>query len=330
MSAILERGAEWFAGHGTEKSRGTKTFSLAGKVNRTGLIEVPMGTTLGEIVFDIGGGAPDGRRIKAVQTGGPSGGCIPIRLLDLPVDYESLAQVGSIMGSGGMVVMDETACMVDVARYFLSFTQSESCGKCIACRLGTQSMLQTLEAITEGEGHAEDVDLLFDLSETVHKGALCGLGQNAPNPVLSTLTYFRDEYEAHINEKHCPAAVCDALMISPCQHTCPVGINVPKYVAAIADGDYQAAVDVHPRAQSLPLHLRPHLPPPLRDPLPSGRTRRVGVDPIAEAFCGRLVLRARTPGARPFPRTKSEKVAVVGAGPTGLSCAYFLAAMAIR
>jgi NADH-quinone oxidoreductase subunit F len=211
VSAILEKGAEWFAGYGTEKSKGTKTFALAGKINRTGLIEVPMGITLEEIIYGIGGGIPDGKRFKAVQTGGPSGGCLPESLLGLPVDYDSLTQAGSIMGSGGMIVLDEDNCIVDTARYFLSFTQAESCGKCVPCRLGTKQMLNILEGITGGQGKPEDIDLLQRLSSSVKSGSLCALGGTAPNPVLTTLRYFRDEYEEHIAEKRCRARVCPAL-----------------------------------------------------------------------------------------------------------------------
>jgi len=211
VSAILQRGATWFSGYGTEKSRGTKTFSLAGKVKRTGLIEVPMGIKLGVIINDIGGGGVDGKKLKAVQTGGPSGGCIPMTLRDLSVDYESLAEAGSIMGSGGMVVMDEDSCMVDIARYFLTFTQSESCGKCMPCRLGTKQMLEILEDICQGRGELEDLSLLESLSKAVKKGALCGLGQTAPNPVETTLRYFREEYERHVLDKKCESGVCKAL-----------------------------------------------------------------------------------------------------------------------
>jgi len=212
VSAIMKYGSDWYAKYGSEKSKGTKVFALAGKINRTGLIEVPMGIPLHEIIFDIGGGIPDGKRFKAVQTGGPSGGCLPTSHLNLPVDYESLAEAGSIMGSGGMVVMDEDTCMVDVARYFLSFTQSESCGKCVPCRLGTKQMLDILDNICNGKGKLEDIDLLLELSEAVKAGSLCGLGQTAPNPVLTTLRYFRDEYEAHINEKRCPSLACTQLI----------------------------------------------------------------------------------------------------------------------
>ena len=212
VSAILQKGAEWYASYGTEKSKGTKNFSLAGKVVRTGLIEVPMGITLREIVYDIGGGIPENKRLKAVQTGGPSGGFIPASLIDLPVDYESLAEAGSIMGSGGMVVMDEDTCIVDMTRFFLTFTQLESCGKCIPCRWGTKQMLDILEDITNGRGKPWDIELLQELAESVKDNSLCGLGQTAPNPVLTSIRYFRDEYEAHINEKRCPALNCTELI----------------------------------------------------------------------------------------------------------------------
>jgi NADH:ubiquinone oxidoreductase subunit F (NADH-binding)/(2Fe-2S) ferredoxin len=211
VSAILQRGADWYSRYGTEHSKGTKTFSLAGKIRRTGLIEVPLGIRLAEIIEGIGGGAPEGKTLKAVQTGGPSGGCIPAERFDLPADYESLVAAGSIMGSGGMVVMDQDTCMVDVARYFLSFTQAESCGKCLPCRLGTRQMLDILENICRGQGREPDLDLLADLGETVQKGSLCGLGQTAPNPVLSTLRYFRQEYESHVRRHKCAAGVCQDL-----------------------------------------------------------------------------------------------------------------------
>lgn len=205
---IIGNGAEWFASRGTEKSKGTAVFSLTGKVANCGLIEVPIGITLRKIIYDIGGGIPDGKTFKAVQTGGPSGGCLPESLLDMPVDFDSLALAGSIMGSGGMVVMDEDTCMVDVARYFLDFTRRESCGQCIPCRLGTRQMFEILDSITKGNGRPEDIHLLEELSEAIRFSSLCGLGKTAPNPVLTTLRYFRNEYEAHINEKRCPAGVC--------------------------------------------------------------------------------------------------------------------------
>jgi len=211
VSAIMQNGAEWYARFGTEKSKGTKTFSLAGKVRRTGLIEVPMGITLHEIIYDIGGGGLKDKEIKGVQTGGPSGGCIPADRFDLTVDYESLAAAGSIMGSGGMVVMDQDTCMVDMARYFLTFTQTESCGKCMPCRLGTKQMLEILEDICAGNGTEADMKLLEDLSVAILKGSLCGLGQTAPNQVLSTLRYFREEYESHIRDHQCRSGICKPL-----------------------------------------------------------------------------------------------------------------------
>ena len=211
VAAIITKGSEWYSSFGTEKSKGTKVFALTGKINNTGLAEVPMGITMREIIFDIGGGITNGKKFKAVQIGGPSGGCLPESMLDLSVDYDSLISAGAMMGSGGLVVMDEDTCMVDVAKFFLNFTQSESCGKCTPCREGTKRMLEILTRITEGQGREDDIELLEDLARNIKQTALCGLGQSAPNPVLSTLKYFRDEYEAHIKEKRCPAGVCEKL-----------------------------------------------------------------------------------------------------------------------
>jgi len=212
VPVIISKGAAWYSEIGTQLSKGTKIFSLVGKVNNTGLVEVPMGISLREIVFDIGGGAPDGKALKAVQTGGPSGGCIPESLLDLPVDYEELTKAGSMMGSGGMIVMDESTCMVDVARYFVKFLKEESCGKCLPCREGLKRMHQILTDVVEGRGSMESLEVLEELAWVVKESSLCGLGKSAPNPVLSTLRYFRDEYEAHIEQKKCPAGVCTALI----------------------------------------------------------------------------------------------------------------------
>ncbi len=205
---IIRRGGEWYASIGTEKSKGTKVFALAGRVNNTGLIEVPMGMTLRDIIFKLGGGIPEGRKFKAVQSGGPSGGCVPEQFLDIPVDYDSLASVGSIMGSGGMIVMDETSCMVDVAKFFMDFCMSESCGKCVPCRVGTTQMHNILERISLGQAEAHDLELLKRLTSMVKEASLCGLGQTAPNPTLTTLRYFMDEYRAHIEEGRCPAGIC--------------------------------------------------------------------------------------------------------------------------
>jgi NADH:ubiquinone oxidoreductase subunit F (NADH-binding) len=218
---IINNGADWFASIGTEGSKGTSTFCLVGKIQNPGLIEVPMGITLRDIIYDIGGGVPDGREFKAVQTGGPSGGCIPASLLDLPVDFDSLTEAGSMMGSGAMVVMDDRTCMVDVARYFLEFLREESCGKCTACREGIKQMLDILTSITEGKGREEDIELLSALARTVQDVSLCGLGKTAPNPVLSTLRYFGDEYKAHIVDRSCPAGVCKELIAYYIAETCP-------------------------------------------------------------------------------------------------------------
>ena len=209
---IINKGAEWFASMGTEKSKGTKVFALGGKINNTGLVEVPMGTTLREVIYDIGGGCPNGKKFKAAQTGGPSGGCIPASELDIEIDYDNLIAIGSMMGSGGMIVMDEDNCMVDIARFFLDFTVDESCGKCAPCRIGTKRMLEILERIVAGKGQDGDIEKLEELAKSIKTSALCGLGQTAPNPVLSTLKYYRHEYEAHIYEHRCPAGQCKALL----------------------------------------------------------------------------------------------------------------------
>ena len=231
---IILNGPDWFASMGPEKSKGTKVFALGGKINNTGLVEIPMGTTLREIIYDIGGGIPNGKKFKAAQTGGPSGGCIPAEHLDIPIDYDNLIAIGSMMGSGGMIVMDEDNCMVNIAKFFLEFTVDESCGKCPPCRIGTRRMLEILDRITHGKGEDGDIEKLEKLAKNIKASALCGLGQTAPNPVLSTLRYFRDEYEAHIYEKRCPAGVCKALLsyaIDPekcrgcslCARNCPAG-----------------------------------------------------------------------------------------------------------
>ena len=236
---IILKGADWFASMGTERSKGTKVFALGGKIVNTGLVEIPMGTTLREIIYDIGGGIPNGKKFKAVQTGGPSGGCIPAQYLDLPIDYDNLIKIGAMMGSGGMIVMDETTCMVDVARFFLDFTVDESCGKCTPCRIGTRRLLEMLDKITAGNGTLEDLDKMEELCNYIKANAMCALGQTAPNPVLSTLKYFRDEYEAHVVEKRCPAGVCKNLMhyeIQPdkcrgctlCARKCPAGAITGK------------------------------------------------------------------------------------------------------
>ena len=231
---IIVKGLDWYNSIGTEKSKGTKVFAVSGKINNTGLVEIPMGTSLREIIYDIGGGIPEGKKFKAAQTGGPSGGCIPAELIDTPIDYDSLTSLGSMMGSGGLIVMDESTCMVDIAKFFLEFTVDESCGKCPPCRIGTKRMLEIITRITEGKGPMEDLDELEELSEVIKRGALCGLGQSAPNPVLSTMKYFKDEYIAHVRDKKCPAGVCISMLryiiekesckrCGICAKNCPVG-----------------------------------------------------------------------------------------------------------
>ena len=234
VAQIILKGPEWFASMGTEKSKGTKVFALGGKINNTGLVEVPMGTTLREVVEDIGGGIPNGKKFKAAQTGGPSGGCIPEKFLDVPIDFDNLTAIGAMMGSGGLIVMDEDNCMVDIAKFFLEFTVDESCGKCTPCRIGTKRLLELLDKITSGNGTLEDIDKLEELCYYIKNNSLCALGQTAPNPVLSTLKYFRDEYVAHVVEKRCPAGVCKGLLsfeiiadkckgCTKCARQCPVG-----------------------------------------------------------------------------------------------------------
>ncbi len=324
VPVIIRHGAEWYARIGTEHSKGTAIFSLTGKVANCGLVEVPMGTTLAQIIYDIGGGIPNGKALKAAQIGGPSGGCLPASLLNTPVDFDSLTELGAMMGSGGLVVMDEDTCIVDIARYFLDFTQKESCGKCAPCRLGTRQMLNILEKITQGRGQMEDLARLERLAQSVKAGSLCGLGQTAPNPVLTTLRYFREEYEEHIKYKRCRAAVCKGLVKAPCSHTCPAEIDVPRYVRLIAAGRFADAVAV----------IREKIPFPSVCGLVcfhpcEAKCRRALIDKAiairalkraaAERDDGRWKLRVK----RSFPTGK--RVAIVGAGPAGLTAAYYLA-----
>jgi NADH-quinone oxidoreductase subunit F len=322
---IIKNGVDWYSQFGTEKSKGTKIFSLAGKVNNTGLVEVPIGTTIKEVVFDIGGGIPKGRKFKAVQMGGPSGGCVPAQYLNLPMDYDTLQRIGSIMGSGGMVVMDENNCMVEISRFFLSFTQSESCGKCMPCRLGTTQLLQILTRVTQGRGRMEDLETIRDLGESIMKCSLCGLGQTAPKPVLSTLQYFLKEFEDHILEHRCAGATCDSMVISACQHACPAGIDVPNYVAAIAAGKYEQAVEIIMERNPFPAVCGRICVHPCEF-----KCRRGELDePVAirslKRFATDWHLEHVERRKESFPVTMEQKVAVVGAGPAGLTCAYFLA-----
>ncbi|MBE0430293.1 MAG: NADH-quinone oxidoreductase subunit NuoF [Dehalococcoidia bacterium] len=324
IPVIVGKGADWYASIGTEKSKGTAVFALTGKVANAGLIEIPMGVTLRELIFEIGGGVPGGKRFKAVQTGGPSGGCLPASLLDLPIDYESLAAAGSIMGSGGMVVTDEDTCMVDMARFFLSFTQLESCGKCIPCRWGTKQMLDILEDIANGRGRPDDIELLEELAESVKDGSLCGLGQTAPNPVLTSIRHFRREYEDHIKRHHCSAAVCKGLVKAPCSHTCPAGVDVPRYLRFIGLGQFDSALAVIREKIPFPSicgHVCPH---PCE-----AKCRRGQVD---ETIAIRALKRAAAEQGNGLWKLKvravaptGKRVAVIGAGPAGLTAAYYLA-----
>jgi NADH:ubiquinone oxidoreductase subunit F (NADH-binding)/Pyruvate/2-oxoacid:ferredoxin oxidoreductase delta subunit len=247
LPVIVNRGPQWYASIGTDRSKGTAVFSLVGKIKHTGLVEVPMGTTLREMIYDIGGGIPKGKKLKAIQIGGPSGGCIPASMIDLPIDYEALTTAGSMMGSGGMVVMDEDTCMVDVARYFMEFLEDESCGKCFPCREGTQQLKAVLNRISQGKGEEADLELLEDCGWMVKNTSLCGLGQTAPNPVLSTLRYFKDEYIAHIREKRCPAKVCRELIIYEIDETicdgCHACVRVCASDAILGEKDKPHEID---------------------------------------------------------------------------------------
>jgi NADH-quinone oxidoreductase subunit F len=328
---IMTKGADWFTQTGTKSSTGTKVFSLVGKVKNTGLVELPLGEPIKHIVYSIGGGTGTSKKVKAVQTGGPSGGCIPAELFDCAVDYESLAAIGAIMGSGGMVVMDEDNCMVDVARYFVEFTRDESCGKCVPCRAGMDQALYILREITEGRANPSDIERLEQLANMVRDTSLCGLGQNAPNPVLTTLKYFRDEYDQHVVGRRCLPTACESLFVSPCENSCPVHMNIPGYLELVHEGREEEALELvvldNPLA-SITGRVCQH-------PCES-RCRRAGTDaavsirevhryladrmdnPEAERRIEAALL------ARRLPET-GKRVAIVGSGPAGLTAAFYLA-----
>ena len=318
---IILQGGEKYAGTGTESSKGTKVFPLAGKVNSIGLVEVPMGTTLGQIIFEIGGGIPSGKRFKAVQFGGPFGACIPGEYLNTPTDYEAITKAGAAMGSGGMTVMDEDTCMVDIARSFIHFCQDESCEKWAFCREGTERMGEILRRICEGEGRQGDIELLEDLVQQVKDTASCDLGQTAPNSILSTIRYFREEYEAHIDDKCCPAAVCSALFKSPCQHTCPAGMDIPAYIAFIRAGRIADAYKVLKQANPFPGVCGWVCGHPCQE-----KCRRAQLDePVAIVALERFVTEhAKRPKVVPLPTTRKERIAIIGAGPSGLTAALEL------
>lgn len=327
---IVRNGSGWFAAIGSTESKGTKIFALAGNVNNTGLVEVPIGTHLGELIFGVGGGIKGGKRFKAAQIGGPSGGCIPREYLNVPLDYKSLTELGAIMGSGGLIVMDEDSCMVDVARFFLEFVQDESCGKCVPCRVGTKRMLEILNRICGGEGREGDIEELISLGNRIKDTALCGLGQTAANPVLSTIRHFRREYEEHIREHHCEAGVCAGLVRAPCQSACPAHVDVPGFVGLVGERRY---------AEALRLHRE-------RNPFAAvcarvcfhsceEKCRRASLDDAVsiraiKRFMVDQEVTVQLPRIEENPSNAERKVAIVGAGPAGLSCAYFLARLGYR
>jgi NADH-quinone oxidoreductase subunit F len=323
---IFRMGAKEFAKIGTKDNSGSKIFSLVGKIKNTGLVEVPMGISIREVIYDIGGGPAGEARIKAVQTGGPSGGCIPADRFNLPIDYESLAEAGSIMGSGGMIVMDDDTCMVDVAKYFMKFLMQESCGKCFTCRKGTQRMYEILDDITSGKGTADHLELLEELSHVVRDTTMCGLGQSAPNPVLSTLRYFRQEYEEHIRDKRCRAFVCTSLVGAPCQTACPLGTEAWRYIAHIARGEYEDAYGVIREANPFPSVCARVCTHPCEDRCRCGTS---GQEPIAIRELKRFVTDRIDPSVYRPQRTRlgrgeSARVAIIGSGPAGLTAAHYL------
>jgi NADH-quinone oxidoreductase subunit F len=332
VPVIVNRGAVEYATVGVPGNTGTKIFSLVGKVRNTGLVEVPMGITIREIVHGIGGGSSSGLPIKAVQTGGPSGGCIPAHMFDLPIDFDSLAQAGSIMGSGGMIVMDSNTCMVDVAKYFTAFLKDESCGKCFTCRKGTQRMWEILDDISRGRGTLSQLDLLEELALVVRDTTMCGLGQTASNPVLSTLRYFRDEYERHIVDKRCDAFVCSDLVGAPCQSACPVGTEAWRYVAHIARGEIDQAYRVIREANPFPSVCARVCNHPCEEHCRAGVT---GTTPVAIRALKRFVTDRCDPlSFRSQPEEGAtgggRRVAVVGAGPAGLTAAHYLSLKGYR
>ncbi len=322
---ILRKGGAWYAGFGTEGSKGTKVFALAGDVVNTGIIEVPMGISVGDIIYKIGGGITNKKEFKAAQIGGPSGGCVTREYLNTPTDYESLSKIGAIMGSGGLIVMNEDSCMVDTARFFMDFIREESCGKCAACRIGTKRMLEILENITQGRGQAGDIELLVEIGETIKDTALCGLGQTAANPILSTIKYFREEYEEHIKNKYCRAGVCADMFISPCENTCPANVNVPGYISLIAAGRFQDAYNLIMQENPFPAVCGRICTRPCEK-----KCRRSGVDEAVairdlKRFVADYAFKNQPAYSMKLTVPKNGlKVAVVGAGASGLTCAYYL------
>ncbi len=321
---IIANGAEWFAAIGSERSPGTAIFALTGKVRNTGLVEVPMGITMGEIIFDIGGGVPNGKQFKAVQTGGPLGGCLPASGLNLNVDFDSLREAGAVMGSGGMIVVDEDTCMVEFSKYFLTFAAAESCGKCVPCRVGGKRMLEILTRITEGQGTLEDIDRIEEIATGMEEGAICALGQLTPGPIRSALRYFRDEFVAHVVDKRCPAGACKALVRAPCVNACPAGVDVPSYVSLVAQGKYAEALELHRERNPFALSCGRVCPAfceqrcrrgELDEPVMIRQIKRYMADHEIEKPWTPLLTEAK----------KGKKVAIIGSGPAGLTAALRLA-----
>lgn len=330
VNTIIEKGGEWFAQFGTGKSKGTKIFALAGAIKNSGLYEVPVGTTLGDLIYDIGGGTSSGKPFKAAQIGGPSGGCIPRQHLNVSLDYEALNELGAIMGSGGLVVMDEDTCMVDVAKFFLEFVVEESCGKCTPCRVGTKRMLEILERITSGNGVYEDIERLEKMGEWIKKTSLCGLGQSAPNPVLSTIRFFRHEYETHILQNKCEAGVCAKIVRAPCISACPAGVDVPGFVSLTGEKRYAEALRLHRERNPFAAVCARVCFHTCED-----KCRRSTLDlPVSIRGVKRFMvdqeITIQLPEIHENAANAGRKIAIIGAGPAGLSCAYFLARLGYK
>jgi len=323
---IIRNGAAWFASVGTARSKGTQIFALTGKINNTGLIEVPMGMTLGEIIFDIGGGITKDRPFKAVQTGGPLGGCLPASQLNTPIDYDSLTEAGATMGSGGMIVVDDTTCMVELAKFFMTFAVAESCGKCVPCRVGGARMLEVLTRVSQGQGTMEDLATIRNMAENMRQSSICSLGQLTPSPAISAMRYFEDEFIAHIIDKRCPAGVCDALVPAPCRNACPAEVNVPVYIRLIQENKLEEAVAVHRQANPF-LSVCGRVCPAFCET----RCRRgdldesVAIRQLKRYMIDNLADRSWQ-GPAPAP-TKDKRVAVIGGGPAGLTAALRLGLM---
>lgn len=330
VCTIIEKGGDWFGQFGTGKSKGTKIFALTGAIKNSGLYEVPVGTSLGDLIYDIGGGTNSGKPFKAAQIGGPSGGCIPKQHLNVSLDYESLNELGAIMGSGGLVVMDEDSCMVDVAKFFLDFVLEESCGKCTPCRVGTKRMYEILDRITIGQGREGDIERLEHLGEWIKKTSLCGLGQSAPNPVLSTIRYFRHEYEHHIREHKCEAGKCAKLVRAPCQSACPAGVDVPGFVSLTAEKRYAEALKLHRERNPFAAVCARVCFHTCED-----KCRRASLDASVsirgiKRYMVDQEITIQLPEIRENELNATRKIAIVGAGPAGLSCAYFLARLGYK